>query len=430
VGLAGERVPLAIPEGASLDRFRRFSQFYKNTALFLLNAVVLLVVVNVALFLLFLIRDQYVERKALRDIARLHESPALKSVYPDMDAESIGQLLTETWSRPYAYEAMTQFKERPFVGRFVNVSEAGYRLSKNQGPWPPDRRRYNVFLFGGSTAFGYGVPDDQTIASYLQDHLRAATSREVYVYNFGRSSYISSQERVLLDELLLSGFVPDMALFVDGLNEFAFPNGPAETQRLTAVFDSEKHGVDRWNWIGGLPMTRLARFVHRSVVSALSRGPQVDPRNVEPTAALDDDKYHDPDLIASVIERYLENKKQIEAVVQAYGTSAVFVWQPIPLYKYNLEYHLFATGDFGSNFFARYGYGYFERRVKQQPPGDNFLWCADMQESLAEPLYVDKVHYTAKMGRLFASTIGDQLVERGLLDGRESGPHVVSKPRS
>ncbi len=416
-----------------MDR-RRFLGYYKSTALFLLNAVVLLIVVNVGLFFLFHIRDGYVERKAQQDIARIHQSPALKRVYPDMDAKSIGQLVSETWSRPYAYAPMTQFKERPFQGRFVNVSEAGYRLSRDQGPWPPDHSHYNIFLLGGPSIFGYGVPDHQTVASYLQDYLRNLTSRDVCVYNFGCSSYISSQERVLLNELLLAGFVPDMAVFLDGLNEFAFPDGPAETQRLKAVFDRREHALDRWHWMGGLPMTRFAGFVRRSALAVLTRGPRVDPRNVEPTVGLDDEKYRDPEVIAFVIERYLENKKQIEAVAGAYGTTAVFVWQPIPLYKYDLKHHLFATGDFGSNCFARYGYAYIGRRVTEQPMGKNFIWCADMQQTLAEPLYVDKVHYTAEMSRLLASAIGDQLIERGLLsrdaDTSTTVEHLVVPPRS
>src|SRR6185503_15185425 len=103
------------------------------------------------------------------------------------------------------YEAFTQFCERPFHGRFVNVSENGFRVSAQQGPWPPDADNFNIFLFGGSTTFGYGLPDSQTVASYLQDDLAARSSPHVRVYNFGRGSYVSEQERVLFEELLLAG---------------------------------------------------------------------------------------------------------------------------------------------------------------------------------------------------------------------------------
>lgn len=407
-----------------MDRTTPLIRYYRATALFLLNVVVLLVLANVGLYFVFRVKDN----RTARNAARIHESESLKIAYPDLDARDIDQLVRETWSRSYAYEPFTQFKERSFRGRFVNVSEAGFRLSKDQGPWPPDPKHYNVFLFGGSTVFGYGVPDGETIASYLQAYLREHAWHDVCVYNFGRSSYVSSQERVLLEELLLADFVPDLALFVDGLNEFAFPEGPAETQRLKAVFEG-KADVRGWQWAKDLPMGRLARFIHGAGASALTHRPNVNPRNVEPPSALDDPKYDNPEIIARVIKRYLDNKRLIEAVSREYGTRAAFVWQPIPLYKYDLKYHPFATGDFGTNAFAQHGYRYMERRVREEPPSENFLWCADIQEALAEPLYVDKVHYTARMNCLIASIVGRWVIERDPPDHAQIGDSVTQGDR-
>ena len=129
-------------------------------------------------------------------------------------------LLKETWSRPFMYEPFTQFKERPYRGNYVNIDNNGFRYTKNQGPWPPQSQNINIFLFGGSTTFGYGVSDNQTIASYLQQYLNEKLGRNVRVYNFGRGFYYLSQERVLYEQLLTSGFVPDIAIFIDGLNDF------------------------------------------------------------------------------------------------------------------------------------------------------------------------------------------------------------------
>ena len=406
-----------------MDGRSRVARWYQNTALLLLNFFVFLVVANVGLYVLFRVKDGRSARGAVEEIARIHENPSLHAVYPDLDAESVHQLVRETWSRPYEYEPFTQFKERPYRGRFVNVSEAGFRLSRDQGPWPPDPENFNVFLFGGSTAFGYGVPDDETVASYLQGYLRESAAPRACVYNFGRSSYISEQERVLLEELLVDGFVPNLAVFMDGLNEFAFPNGPVETQRLKAIFESGDGHAQRWAWIQALPMTRLAQHAHRLALARTHRHPGRDPRNAAPVAAIDDGKYHDSKMISGVIARYFANKTLIESAAHAWGARVAFVWQPIPLYKYDLSYHLFATDDFGSNFFARYGYLYMEDHIRKEPPGDDFLWCADIQEALHEPLYVDKVHYTARMSKLVASTIGEKMLQRGLLEA-PAGVHA------
>jgi hypothetical protein len=46
--------------------------------------------------------------------------------------------------------------------------------------------------------------------------------------------------------------------------------------------------------------------------------------------------------------------------------------------------------------------------------GDNFLWAADIQEDVAEPLYVDSLHYSGRMSELFAQTIVNAMSERAL----------------
>jgi hypothetical protein len=42
-----------------------------------------------------------------------------------------------------------------------------------------------------------------------------------------------------------------------------------------------------------------------------------------------------------------------------------------------------------------YGYPLMRETVERKPLR-NFIWCADIQEGIEEPLYVDKMHYTAR----------------------------------
>ena len=58
--------------------------------------------------------------------------------------------------------------ERPYVSEHLNISSKGYRLVKNQKDFI-DNQNVNIFLFGGSTMFGVGVKDSETIASYIQE---------------------------------------------------------------------------------------------------------------------------------------------------------------------------------------------------------------------------------------------------------------------
>jgi hypothetical protein len=118
-------------------------------------------------------------------------------------------------------------------------------------------------------------------------------------------------------------------------------------------------------------------------------------------------KYDDPTVLNGVVERWLANKRMIESVAAAYGVRAIFVWQPMPLYKYDLRYHFFLHNNKAFGGFVRAGYGYrFMANLEAQGKlGSDVLWLADMQENKHENLYVDSVHYTAAFSKEIAGKI-------------------------
>ena len=121
----------------------------------------------------------------------------------------------------------------------------------------------------------------------------------------------------------------------------------------------------------------------------------------------DDEKYNDAAIITTtrIINRYVINKKLIEAVSKAFSVKSVFVWQPVPAYKYDLRYYIFADGGFGENPHSKYGYPYMEKLSKRGDLGNNFLWLADIQENMKKSLYVDKFHYSSEMSKIIANKI-------------------------
>ena len=128
----------------------------------------------------------------------LSTNKPLYNLYPSLSKFEVNQFLRETWSRPYVYEPYTQFKEKPFQGKYINISQEGFRHVKNQGPWPPSKDNFNIFLFGGSTIFNYGVPENETIASYLQE-LFTSRLKKVCIYNQGDAA-VSVAKVVAKDE--------------------------------------------------------------------------------------------------------------------------------------------------------------------------------------------------------------------------------------
>jgi hypothetical protein len=248
------------------------------------------------------------------------------------------------------------------------------------------------------------VSDHQTIPSYLQEFLSTAgLEREPRVYNFGQGNYYSTRELILFEKLITSGFIPDMAIFIDGLNEF-FVVGELVQGRITQRTVASHYFFEL---LIKLPIARAALSLRNRVSSFLRK---------DKTTQEKGNTTHNRDApIKKVIDRYTSSIKIIDAVANVYDIKAIFVWQPIPTYKYDLRYHLFAEGGFGALGRSKFGYLQMAEFARHNPLGNNFLWCADMQESITEPLYVDKWHYSAKMSRKVARYILDLMIERDLL---------------
>ncbi len=332
----------------------------------------------------------------------------LEQVYPDLDRETVLELQGETWARRLQYEPYTQLRERPCRGRYVNVDPKGFRWVENQGPWPVAPSNFNIFLFGGSTSFGYGVADADTIASRLQEMLSEQREYGLRVYNFARGFYYSTQECILLERLLVAGAVPHLALFVDGLNEFSqHDDAPYYANRIGDFVDRRLYRSSVAEVFNMLPLTRILK--------AARKGSSQIKRRTEAPWEEDGIGGYWPDdevLVRAAAERYLENKRIVEAVTSSYGVQPVFVWEPVPSFKYDLRWHRFVGDGFGRHKSSRHGYMHMQALLESLDAGDHFLWCADMQAAMREPLYVDNVHFSAKMSRLIARRIADFLLEK------------------
>ena len=386
--------------GRVVRLFRTALSAYQSAAVLGCTTLILLVALNAMLSLAFRVKDAFFP-EINPDAAAYHER--LRGVYPGMSLDEIRELMAETWQRRIVYDPFTQFREGPFTGKYVNVHAAGFRIGLDQGPWPPAEGDLRIFMFGGSTLFGYGVRDEDTIASHLQRYLRERLGPKVSVYNFGQGAYFSAQERALWEQLLLAGRGHDRAIFIDGLNEFAQLDGePAWTQTLR---DFVAQQTNDWSqrWVS---RTALARFVF-GVRNRLGIAGEAGDRSGDGAAA----QPVDPALIEAVCERYLRNKRLIEAVAAAYGISCVFVWQPIPTYQYEPSRHPFMPKNPSPPLrHAPRGYAWMAARRGDPRLGGNFLWLADLQNDQPGPLYVDQVHYNAAFSKTLAEAIGAWLL--------------------
>ncbi len=391
----------------------RRASAYRAFALLLLNTLVIFAFLNVVLGVAFYLKDIF-RPPAVGPL--VYAKAYLTQVYPHMKEAEWRALLTETWTRPLAFDTFTHFKERPSKGKYVNVAESGFRLNKSEGPWPPNPDAFNIFFFGGSTAFGYGVRDDETIPAVLEGLMsKEACNTATYVYNFGRGYYYSSQEQVLFARLLAGGFVPQLAIFLDGINESRWGvDEPSFADEFKVTLGSHFRNSMPRSGVSldlrlELPLLRAARSAKARLEGIFARShPQGSDVAMQPT------RY--TQKATADIMRYFRSKALIETMATRFGVEPLFVWQPSPAYRYDLRHHLFPPDneqiEIGSDV-----YGEFNKiRMRlPEPEKKRMVWLGDLQNRKKEPLYLDQWHYTAAFSREIAERIAQALLSRNLV---------------
>jgi hypothetical protein len=360
-------------------------RWWNAAALLVLNTLALFVVLNVlawiGLRLWFGWRDS-----AYGHVAERVGLARSMSAYPGWDQTALKRFLrehTRVVGALWDYDPATGFRVPATRGEFVNVTAPGYRTNGKVQPWPPRADHFNVFVFGGSTTFGYGLPDAQTIPAQLQEAMKLRGGRPVQVYNFGVPTFHSLPERQRFEDLLIRGVKPDVAVFIDGLNEFWWDESPMASQLRHGLHQVTRPSIVRRAIFLGRALP-LADVIRRSVVE-----PERQSRPPSP-----------PDCGAR-LARWSANRQLIESAAAANNVRTLFVWQPIPTYRYDLRHHTFATLTKGV---AHVGKCY-EETAPALRARTGVVWLGDMQAGRRENLYVDSAHYDAKFSADIARAI-------------------------
>jgi len=99
----------------------------------------------------------------------------------------------------------------------ININSHGFR-----GPDFSEEKEldvYRIFLVGGSTVFGSGLPDDTTISSFLQKKINNFdTGLKIEILNAGITSAYSYTEKYMIENHLIK-FQPDLIIIYSGGND-------------------------------------------------------------------------------------------------------------------------------------------------------------------------------------------------------------------
>jgi len=286
----------------------------------------------------------------------------------------------------YIYQPWVGFSERVFHSERLNVDEAMplpiRRTWQNPGPGggPP----LVIWTFGGSTMFGWGVPDDETIASHLAKTLaRTLPGRSVTVINYGHSYFFSSQELALFQTLLRRGERCDFAVFLDGLNDSlsnSLEDVPAFNDRMRVAFEKEQQRnptAETYFWISPeFPPVKLAEAMHRRYFQRRDAAPI-------------------PPPTYDAASKYQVNMAAEAALGSMQGVKTLFFWQPVP--------------D-GPNYApARELAG----KIRQSVHSDNFYFVAGLFGGMdPADVYVDIHHYGDTASERLGEVISQEIVKQ------------------
>jgi lysophospholipase L1-like esterase len=247
---------------------------------------------------------------------------------------------------PYAY-----WKAKPMSSRYLNIDADGNRVT-----WHPEhesavprRPVIRLFMMGGSTLWGTGVRDDHTLASLLARHFAANPNYDLEITNFGQIGYVSTQELLLLYELLRCGQRPDIVLFYDGVNEAftGYQNGMGGLTQ-SEFFRAQEFSVLSSSWGRKILYRTALRSALMStgladLIKHLSGkdNPNMIPHQVAPFATLSylapPQDFEGTDAVEQdVVDIYLFNVRMARMMGQEFKFQPLFYWQPTVFSKNNL----------------------------------------------------------------------------------------------
>jgi len=334
------------------------------------------------------------------------DSTWAKKYYKEIDAFEQGK--TMRW-QPYVY-----WRRIPRSGEYINITSDGLRKTYNFNEAKTASSTMKVFIFGGSTIWGLGVDDDQTIPSIF---VKEAKNRGVNceVTNFGQYAYVSTQGVIELMLQLQKGNIPDSVIFYDGVNDtfgafqLSIPGLPFDEIRREKEFNllsstelktlAVKAEINRFSTVrflnGALKKFNLRHDNFQSI--PLQYEKPISDRGA---------------LARAVVDRYFNNIRLVQALSQYYGFTCHFYWQPVIYLKQHLTDYERKSLELDFNYpgmkeFYLETYAYLQQRAAGMKNNNAFHDISSIFNDVPDPIFVDFNH----MGERGNSLIAKRMVE-------------------
>jgi len=322
-------------------------------------------------------------------------------------------LIQQNFTDRIGWEPFTYYRQREYDGKYVHIDAQGHRRTVGNST-AGDRLR--IFIFGGSTVWGWGQDDASTLASLLIAELKPRGVGEIEIVNFGELSYVSGQD--------LSAFLqtlrydpPHLAIFYGGANE-GFSTFQNNQPGLAFNESAVKERVER----DYRPSSFLRSYDFKEYLkekSALARmtfnlrdrfAAAAKSREMASTAASVDQ------LGAASVDVYLKNVRAIRALAKEFRVEAHVFLQPVLLLKSPRakdEDSFLAAVDFEPRF--RGIVESFYSHLRPRTHEDSIVDLSEVFRDDATSRFTDWVHVNREANVQIARVIARHLLARSPL---------------
>lgn len=354
----------------------------RRTLRFVLGNVAVLVVVWMSLVLLSAVVNDVLD--AVKARFPSHDSRADLPNYTDR--ERARQIFAGAKATIEVYEPFVAWLREPQQTPLVNIDERGFRMHGAGRDDPAGGP--SVGFFGGSTMWGTGVADDDTIPAIYDQRTRGRR-----VTNYGQGGHNARQNLALLANQVAEGSQPDEVVFYNGFNHVwvhcndavtTSPNGHMEERRFRREVAERPPGGRFFRDVVAPPLGLIVRLIGRK-------------RFVRNEYACSGD----PERAERVAEALVRIWEMGYAVTRSTGGRFHAVLQPVASIGHARLDHLELDEELGDQ--LRVVYPIIQRKLAERKAP----WIHDLTDVFDgdEILYIDDVHVSRPGNEIVADRL-------------------------
>lgn len=180
----------------------RYQKVIKNVSINLVVTFLLIFMINVVSGLVLYLFPKTNDKAMLYELPIFKKKHVVKGFYKEY-----GQL-------DINFHSFAGWSLSSFNGQYINIGKNGERIHKHHIASGEKSKR--IGFFGGSTAWGMGSVDNETIPAFLD-----SMNTNAIFENYGEFGFNSRQGLSKLINLYKLGITFDYVIFYDGVNELA-----------------------------------------------------------------------------------------------------------------------------------------------------------------------------------------------------------------